>query len=197
MEALMKKIVKYMVSERMILTEDRELYVYALQIVAEKVIGVITIGVISIVCNLFLQTLFFLLVFSQIRKYAGGFHLKHFYSCFISSVAMYVAWVKGIYPHLGVYTVMNLVMLLAAGIVVLIIGAVNNPEIAWSEQELEEKCKLTRYITAIIMAIITVFFCIRIDDSYLWFMSFGVWLSAGLVCIDWIRRRCMDNEKIG
>lgn len=196
METLMKKIVKYMVSEKMIQTEDEEVYVYALQSVVEKLLGTAVILVISLIFDLFLQTVFFLVCFSQLRKNTGGFHMKHFYSCFLVSTLIYFVWVWGIYPYLGSYRIWNLIVVLLACVAIFIIGAVNNPEIAWNRQEYRDHCRLARYVAAVEALVITGVYCLRMDDSYLWFMSFGVVLSALLVCIEKIRRRDENDEQV-
>lgn len=187
MDKVASKIVDSMLAEQMITNEDRSIYIYSLQMIMEKVIGYVAIFILAIVFNFFLPTVMFVLFFGTIRKYSGGFHLPKFSSCFIMSVCTYFIMCKLIYPMLPIYSISSLVLVFVASIFILIIGAINNPNIHWSTKELEETTTLTRYVAFIETGVILCMFVLGCNSIYLWFMSFGLLLSALLLVIEKVK----------
>lgn len=123
----------------MISEEDEEWYVYSLQIIIEKIIGFSTILAISVIWNYLLQTVAFLLVFSIIRNYSGGFHFRHFSSCYFFSMGIYLVFLLLVQKYRVGFTsiVILVVFLMVLGTVC--IGAVNNPSAHWNVKEQCEK----------------------------------------------------------
>lgn len=187
MDKVASKIVDSMLSEHIITNEERSLYIYSLQMIMEKLIGYAAIFILAIVFNLFLPTAMFMIFFGTIRKYSGGFHMSSFFSCFILSVSMYISICKVLYPRLPIFSIKSLFFLIVASIFILIIGAINNPNIHWDTKELEETAALTRIVTIIETGVIICMFILGCNSIYLWFMSLGVLLAALLLMIEKVK----------
>lgn len=184
MEHIINNIINSMLDNKLIEVSKKELYTYHMTIILERLVTYFVILLFSIQFKVFIHTIFFLCFFANIRKHSGGFHLRHFYSCFISSVSIYIMFVKIIYPFLAKYNKMNLLFLLMALVIILYIGSMNNPNINWSIQEFEKNKQMTRYIGSIETFMILGGNIIKMETSYLIYMTFGIFLSAILLLIE-------------
>lgn len=193
MDKVASKIVDSMLTEQMITNEDRSIYIYSLQMIMEKVIGYVAIFILAIVFNLFLPTVMFILFFGTIRKYSGGFHLSNFSNCFIMSVGVYIIMCKLVYPMLPMYSISSLIFAIVAGVLVVFIGAINNPNIHWNTTEFEETTALTRYVALIETGVIICMFILGCNSIYLWFMSLGVVLAALLLVIEKVKKLVKEH----
>lgn len=187
MERIAKSVIEQMITSKLIENKDKELYIYSFQIVVEKVAGFLAILILAGMFHAVIQTFLFLLFFSKIRKHTGGFHLSSFYSCFFSTIGLYMFFVMGIYPLLIKNIEVNYILLLLAFIALMCIGAVNSEKINWSSKEHKENRKIARCIGAIEVFTIIIFSFLGMDISYLLFMSYGVILSTSLLLIEKIR----------
>lgn len=80
-------------------------------------------------------------------------------------------------------TLLKLALTFVALIVILVIGAVNHPNMGWSKKEHDNSKYITR-VTAFIEFVSIVFFSyLKFEDSYILYMSFGLILSALLMGI--------------
>lgn len=193
MDKVVSKIVDSMLDEQIISIEERDIYVYSLQMIIEKTIGYIAIFVLALVFDLFLPTVMFVIFFGAIRKYSGGFHLAHFYSCFLMSIGVYIVMCKKIYPMLPLFSAGSLALVIISCIITIIIGAINNPNIHWNKKELEETTVLTRYVAFIETVFIICMFILGCNSIYLWFMSFGILMSTMLLLIEKIKNSINGN----
>lgn len=193
MDKVVSKIVDSMLDEQLISREERDIYVYSLQMIIEKTIGYVAIFTLALVFDMFLPTVMFVIFFGTIRKYSGGFHLAHFYSCFIMSIGIYLVMCKMIYPILPSFSVRSLILVIISCIITLIIGAINNSNIHWNKEELQETTVLTRYVAFIETVFIICMFILGCNSIYLWFMSFGILMSTMLLLIEKIKNSIKGN----
>ena len=68
-----------------IITEERkEIYVYGYQILFSSFFGIVTVLIMSFLLHKEAEGILFLCLFILTRQFTGGFHAKHFYTCFIA-----------------------------------------------------------------------------------------------------------------
>ena len=84
-DELIVKIVDSMINTDIISKDDKEAYVYAYTITLEKVLTLITISIMGVVLNRFVNIIIFLCTFMFLRRRTGGFHLETFGQCFIGT----------------------------------------------------------------------------------------------------------------
>ena len=82
------KLIDNMISSDIISGDDKEAYIYAYTIMLEKVLTLITIGIIGIVLHRLVYIIIFLCIFMLLRRRTGGFHLETFGQCFIGTNLM-------------------------------------------------------------------------------------------------------------
>lgn len=70
--------------------ENREFYFYGLRLAFNKLLFFIVILIISLFTKTFLVSMAFLLMYSVIRQFSGGFHSKSEVCCFLISVLLYL-----------------------------------------------------------------------------------------------------------
>lgn len=189
MDKLVTKLVDEMLMEKILADRNRDLYIYTLQMIFEKVIGYVAIISLALLFRIFLPTILFILFFGSVRKYSGGFHFDHFLSCFIMSVAVYIVMSKLIYPILPAYSIVSLVWVIFAGVIILAIGAINNANIHWTRIEFKETKELSRYVTLIEGGVIICMFFLNCKSIYLWFMSFGVFLASFFLIVEALKEK--------
>ena len=177
MQIIAERLAAKMLEENMISADDKDWYIYSLQIVTEKIIGYSIILLAAVLFDCFFQTVGFLLVLSGIRKYCGGFHFKHFWSCFLFSVGSHLIFVL-LYQRFRMdFTGISMLVTGVMCLGIFCIGAVNNQGIHWNQQELLVNTSLTRISILTIYGVMLGLMLAGIDASYLWFMGWGVCLS--------------------
>lgn len=183
MEYIAKKITESLFGNGLITANEKDDYRYFTQLFLEKVIGYSFLLLIAVSSHLFLQTIFFLLFFSNIRKYSGGFHARNFLECMCLSLISYLGYTKLLFPYLLHNSRLNTCLLAGSLIIILTIGAVNHPNMHWDKEEYI-MCKNTaRMVCVIEISIIIALSLIGVSYSFVLFMSFGVILSAIMLLI--------------
>lgn len=81
-----QKAAKKMCKWKFIYPEQEDEYTYSIQVIFEKVIGYFVLLFLSVFNHLFWQTVIFLIFFSNLRKYTGGYHAGSFFECMGLSV---------------------------------------------------------------------------------------------------------------
>lgn len=133
-----------MIERRLISEDDRELYLYGLQLLSERLIGLCSMVIVCVLLSRFFEGLVFYLGYSLLRKYAGGFHAEKFITCYLSSVVtMVFCCVLSYIPF-----AMNICAVLGAVSVVIIflLAPVEHSAKPLDEQEVKRYRKFTRLL---------------------------------------------------
>lgn len=176
-------LVEKLLEQSLIHPHDKDIYIYYAQIWIEKLVGFSAFLIISMIENLLVETILFVVFFSWIRKYTGGFHASNFFWCFIGSCGVYLLYINIVYPLLVCCLDLNMILLFISVCAILAIGAVNHPNMNWNYAELSVTRKMARVVTLFEAGVIIAALYLRITNSYILFMSFGVILSAALLAL--------------
>ena len=182
-EYIAKILTEKMFTYGLIIQSDKETYHYHIQVLIEKSMGFSIIIMLSFFWQVILETMMFLFCFSAIRRHAGGYHAKSFWGCFMGTISIYCIYVKILFPIFRDNINLNMILFLLAAILVIIIGAVNHPNMEWSIKEYEDSKMITRIIVVVEVSCITVFYFLDMESNYSVFMSFGLILSAFLLAL--------------
>lgn len=183
MEKTATRLVDKLIMDSYLHPEDRDMYIYVFQKKVEQIIGMIALIILSVALHVLLETTAFYISFSMIRERAGGFHCNTSLGCLCTSVGVYAIFVLWLYPIWTSHPWMMYGMLIVAMIVLLAIGAVNHPNMAWNMEEYLESKKKTRINTLLWGSIILILCMIRGPINYIAFLSFSVVLPAIFVVI--------------
>lgn len=92
-----ERIKRLLLETEVIKTEEIELYSYGLGLLVKKIVHITIILTIGVITGKFGEVLFFLLAYSCIREYSGGYHAKTEAGCCICSIIVTVSVVTMIY----------------------------------------------------------------------------------------------------
>lgn len=90
MESLTKKITEWLIANKAVDVEDRELYEYAIYSMLITVSPLFLVLIIGMLMGTLVEGVFLIIPFMCIRKYSGGYHAKSFSTCFVTSCGLLV-----------------------------------------------------------------------------------------------------------
>lgn len=88
---LNKKIAAFICGNDCTEEDERSVIEFGIGILLSKMLNLITEIIIGCLFSMFWETIVFLLAFSFLRSYAGGFHASSSLKCYISSSAIMAA----------------------------------------------------------------------------------------------------------
>ncbi len=83
------KLTKWLIKLDVIESENFEVYEYGFELLVALVFSILTIITFSFISNRFVETLLYLIGFFSVRAICGGYHAKHHYSCFATTISTY------------------------------------------------------------------------------------------------------------
>lgn len=90
------KIAESLTNSGIITTEDKELYEYGLHHGLLMIINLLTTVVIGLLFKMVWQSFVFMLAYIPLRTYAGGYHAKTQFRCYLLSIVIMLAALFGI-----------------------------------------------------------------------------------------------------
>ena len=182
------KLIDNMISSDIISGDDKEAYIYAYTIMLEKVLTLITIGIIGIVLHRLVYIIIFLCIFMLLRRRTGGFHLETFGQCFIGTNLICViieacdfVWLK--------YMTLVMFLCMVSVLYIICVGTVNHPNLALNDGELMESKKRAR-IVVVLEVLLTIVLCIvGVDRTITGYMAMGINICALLLVMSKIQSR--------
>ncbi len=181
-EQMVLKVVDQMEAKSIIEKNNREYYEYVLITMAEHIIAVGTMLIISMLFQQFAPTVVFLVFFLSLRKRTGGYHADKFWQCYLMTIITYIG-VMQIAKVLAEKYYLMYSLLLIAVLIIEVIGTVNHPNIDLAEDELQEIKKAARLLVLIEVGIIAVLIALRLDRLYVSYMSIAIILCSSLMCL--------------
>ena len=85
-----ERISDILIKQQIIEEKRRALYVFGLRQIFDLSLNIITVILIGLYSRMLLQIVLFMLAYSSIRCYAGGYHAKTKLRCYLCSVAMFI-----------------------------------------------------------------------------------------------------------
>ena len=117
---IIERTVQWLIVTNNVSEEDREIYAYGLHQGISMIFNIITTLVIGWLCNYFWQCFVFMLFFMPLRSFAGGYHAKTEFRCYLFSIALVISALWGIkYISGSIYICFGL-LIFAAGIICLL-----------------------------------------------------------------------------
>ena len=90
MRKVAKLLTDYVIKKSMVDEADREVYEYGFVITLEGGLFLVASLFIALKLDMVLEGIFFFVIFSPLRSYAGGLHLEKFWICFVLSCLTYI-----------------------------------------------------------------------------------------------------------
>lgn len=136
--------------------EEREVYVFGLEVMLLNSINVLMALIISLITGTMWHFASFMLIFVPLRIFSGGYHAKRSETCFVISTLVYIATVLivKLYPMLYASTAVTAVLFAVSILITVILAPVVNKNNPLSEHER----KRNRLISIVLIAVDSVIF---------------------------------------
>lgn len=72
---------QYLISQNIINSEDKETYRYGLEVLISDCVDILLLLIIGLLQHKIIDCFIYYLSFGLIRKFSGGYHFNHYYSC--------------------------------------------------------------------------------------------------------------------
>ena len=177
MEYLSALIADRMCKNEIIKEDDLRLYAYSIQLLLEKTIGLILIGIFALVFKAFFEIAVFTVVFVAVRSFSDGIHCKTSIGCFIGSVLLALSTIP-VTTWLIKYPVVCITGVLISMAVILVIGAINDPNLDLSEEEFLWHKKITRILILIIGPAVICLLFLFSNNQLVYYSALGIIYNA-------------------
>ena len=162
---------------------EKEIIVYGLTSAVEQVVVILATVVLGVLFGLIFESFVFLVSFSMIRMYAGGYHCEKSTHCYIISCGiMMVVLVIVKYTPMAYSTLFSVILLLIAVPIIIKfapVGATNKP---LDDMEKKHYRKRTFFYLSVECCIIFILFIVRMRNiSFV--MCLGITISSFLLIV--------------
>ena len=177
MEYLSLLLADRMIKCQVIEEDDKKYYAYSIQLLLEKITGILLISGFALVFKSLVEVLIFLITFSLIRIHSDGIHCKTSIGCFISSVIVSLSTI----PVSSV--LMKSPVICQGGVIISMIfifciGTIRNPNLDPSEQELSHLKKYSRIGVSIVGSIVITLLFLFPLNHFVYYSALGVLYNA-------------------
>ena len=145
--AIADRISEEMLHEGLILEEDRELYRYGFFLLISRGIFFVIAGIAGALVGNLWDSIFFYILFSFLRGYAGGLHADREAVCLFSTTASLFLAAKIIFClRRGNYVILSCGVLVVCSALVLLIAPLDSDSKPLGESETRHYRKVTRHL---------------------------------------------------
>lgn len=188
MEYLSLLLADRMIKCQVIEEDDKKYYAYSIQLLLEKITGILLISGFALVFKSLVEVLIFLITFSLIRVHSDGIHCKTSIGCFISSVIVSLSTI----PVSSV--LMKSPVICQGGVIISMIfifciGTIRNPNLDPSEQELSHLKKYSRIGVSIVGSIVITLLFLFPLNHFVYYSALGVLYNALSLMIAKLKER--------
>lgn len=177
------RFVEYLITNGAGHEENREAYVYGIEIMVEKIITYTALISIATYLNILIPSSLFVMFFILLRGYTGGYHANTYIGCLVGTITMYLTCTLIVAP-LMIHGEMSLFLGLAVTVVlILLLSPVNHPNLDMDSSELMICKKRARIVLSFETVFILVGSFCGIDKVYIVFPFLGMVMCAFLVVI--------------
>lgn len=146
--AIADRISEEMLHEGLILEEDRELYQYGFFLLISRGIFFVIAGIAGALVGNLWDSIFFYILFSLLRGYAGGLHADREAVCLFSTTASLFLAAKIIFClRRGNYVILSCGVLVVCSALVLLIAPLDSDSKPLGESEMRHYRKVTKLLT--------------------------------------------------
>lgn len=168
-------VVEWLIRSNAIKDEDKELYVYAMYSFLLSFAPIVFAVIFGICMGCLDKCITIIVPFAVIRKFGGGFHTKHSWSCLIISSVLLLSCV-----YVSLYCECNLILMLVAGVAVVILivcSPVDSENRRLEESEKKQYKKITIRIAVFFYLLSTVLKACGVEE-YAKNVAIGITLAA-------------------
>ncbi|MCR5061377.1 MAG: accessory gene regulator B family protein [Saccharofermentans sp.] len=178
-EKISDHISEYMYQNQIVDVDELQVCKYNLQVFFERTVTFLSLGVLSLLIGHLLDIAVFTITLMALRVFSGGFHCKTFLGCFILTIVSGLlsvplsSLVVGSEMLLGLFSLVPMVL----------IGAVNHPDMNWSCSEFSAAKRWSRAISIIVFVITIALTMTEVTNTYSAYTAVGSAFAAASLLI--------------
>lgn len=167
------KIVSRMIANDVISADDCAVYSYHLQVMLEAILCHVILLSMAAITGHFIEIFLFLLSFDILRGSASGYHCKTSVGCFLLSsiVCALVVLMRDLFLR---YILQYQGGLIISMIIIFLVGAINHPNMGWSDEELSKAKRSSRIKILTVLILLFILDYLGIEKMYLYCFSMGI-----------------------
>ena len=191
------KVVSLFVRNSRIEENDREIFVFGLEIILSSVASIITVFLISIPFRQFLGTVFYLIMFIIIRQFTGGYHANSYQRCFFTFVFIYLlTTLLVLFVSTETAQTLTIVFSWTSVFPVFLFAPVRNKNRELTLKETVKFRKISRMSVCLLAGLLTVsVFCHPDFSRILLWGALALLTTAILIVVAVIKNGGLSNEK--
>lgn len=161
----------YLITNKIIDIEDRDIYIYGLELLISTLFTSISILILGLLIEEWISGVAYLTVYFFLKSYTGGYHAKHYYECYIYSIFVFIVLIIAKNIIVPIYRpIIGLFSLIFSIIVVFKFAPVTNKNNPKTEEEILKNKKIARRRTLILSIIVTLGYIVKPKLIDLWLM---------------------------
>ena len=161
----------YLITNKIIDIEDRDIYIYGLELLISTLFTSISILILGLLIEEWISGVAYLTVYFFLKSYTGGYHAKHYYECYIYSIFVFIVLIIAKNIIVPIYKpIIGLFSLIFSIIVVFKFAPVTNKNNPKTEEEILKNKKIARRRTLILSIIVTLGYIVKPKLIDLWLM---------------------------
>lgn len=192
-ERLADDISLLLVNHHIISNEDRENYIYGLELFLPKAAFYLTIIVISIVTRTILVSTLFILMYMGLRRYTGGFHCKTAEMCLLFSTLIYLIMIfLYLFNQIEIKYGLMITSIISL-IIISVFSPVENKNRPLDNEE-QNKYRVKAIIIAIIILVVTITaFLLKVNQVF-FSASWSLTADAVLIILNLRRKNSEESN---
>lgn len=170
LRAMCEDVSFILVRNRIISEDDREVYIYGLELILNSLLVVGTIVTLGVLLNKVLITVVFLVVFCSIRSYAGGYHANQYWKCYCVGCFAYLSVVIIVQSTLAIHVKLDSLIFLAISYIgIFYIAPLNSEKSPKTQEEMNKNSIITKVLINVYTAIAVIGIFVYPQVMDLWF----------------------------
>lgn len=155
------QIINLLAEREQIDEKNREIYIYGFNILIQRCIYTILFLGISFLLKMPVEGIIFMIVYSNIRRYSGGYHCNNNFGCYLCSCFVMVFALVLMYLGRNTTNIyMNLLVLIISGSIIVILAPIDN------KNKLLDKIEIKLYKQkTLIRVMVTIFITILLENT--------------------------------
>jgi len=168
---LAEDITFYLITNRIIDIDDREVYIYGLELLISTIFTSISILILALIIGEMPSAIIFLLIHFLLKSYTGGYHAEYYYICYIYSLVSFIVliFLKNIIL-LAYKPILGALLLIASTIIIFKFAPVTNENNPKTDEEIAKNKKEARKRVIVLSLISIIGYLIKAELIDIWFM---------------------------
>jgi len=183
------------ITQEIISTEDREVYEYSFEILFSTVLSLIAVAVIAILSKTVYYTVLYLAGFIPLRLFAGGYHAKNHFRCFIALMIVYFAFTFTLFIIPVEYFIIVIIMgSLLSTLLVFLVAPSEEKKRPFTRKEAVRFRRVSRISIIVYVTLIGILAAVIPDIRVAFSISMGVLTVCISLLVNYIKCRKLETK---